>query len=285
MPLPRVSRPSRRLLVTLASAWLLSACQNTPTASTDTVGLLADRAGPEPGTHRQYGTPIKLGNGMARSYIILNGGIPLELGVALSEKALDGLPAPSAGPGPDEHSYLLPLPASNPTQFQLVELDWNPGGHPPPMVYTVPHFDFHFYVIGLDERNAILPSDPAWATKAANFPSLAYRPAGYIPPPIGTPGENAVPQMGLHWINPASPEFHGTPFTRTFIFGSWDGKFIFYEPMITRAYLLSRPDEVASIPVAAQHDPSGYYPGAYRVTWDGKQKEWRIAITGLSHYQ
>jgi hypothetical protein len=55
--------------------------------------------------------------------------------------------------------------------------------------------------------------------------------------------------------------------------------------MITRAYLLSRPDEVVGIPVAAQHAPGGYYPSAYRVTWDGKQKEWRIAITNLGLYQ
>jgi hypothetical protein len=48
--------------------------------------------------------------------------------------------------------------------------------------------------------------------------------------------------MGVHWRpalarlqellgNPAGYK----PFTTTFIFGSWDGKFLFAEPMITRA--------------------------------------------------
>jgi hypothetical protein len=29
--------------------------------------------------------------------------------------------------------------------------------------------------------------------------------------------------MGVHWIDPKSPEFNGGKFTQTFIFGSYDG--------------------------------------------------------------
>jgi hypothetical protein len=31
-------------------------------------------------------------------------------------------------------------------------INWMPEGHPSPMVYTVPHFDFHFYMIPNAER-------------------------------------------------------------------------------------------------------------------------------------
>lgn len=277
-------RSTRRaaFLAALAGGVALLGCESdTPTSAGS---LAASGTAPaatrnaSPGTHRQYGTPVKVGNGLARSYIILDHGVPQELGIALSERALDGLPSTMP-----MSAFLLPLPAQNPTPVKLVELDWNPMGHPPPHIYDVPHFDFHFYVIPLAERNAIVPSDPNYATEAANFPTGGFVPTGYVPPP-GTPADNAVPMMGLHWMDPTSPEFHGQPFTRTFIYGSWNGRFIFTEPMVTRDYLLTHPDDLIPVPTAAQHDPVGYYPTAYRVQWDAQAKEWHVAIAGLQNF-
>ena len=218
-----------------------------------------------------YGTPLALGDGQARSYILLDQGKPLEFGIALSEAALTNLPA--AQP---MYEYLLPLPATNPTQIKLVELDWNPQGHPPPMIYTVPHFDFHFYSIDQATRDAIDPADPDYGTKAANHPAAEFMPPGYVADPVG------VPHMGVHWSAPASPEFNGQAFTRTFIYGSWDGKPTFMEPMVTAEYLLSQPADTTAVPVATQHDPLGYYPDKYIVSWDADAKEWHVALGGLA---
>ena len=33
---------------------------------------------------------------------------------------------------------------------------------------------------------------------------------------------------------------------------------------------------------APQYSPAGFYPSAYRITWDAQQKEYRIALTQLS---
>ena len=47
-------------------------------------------------TIRHYGTPVRLGHGTARTYILINisdRDAPLEVGVALSEGAMEGLPA------------------------------------------------------------------------------------------------------------------------------------------------------------------------------------------------
>jgi hypothetical protein len=104
----------------------------------------------------------------------------------------------------------------------------------------------------------------------------------------------AVPHMGVHWVDLHAPELQGAlgnpqgyrPFTTTFIHGAWDGKFIFDEPMVTRAFILGR--KAASAP--AQRDslvqlrtPArtavGLTPGAYRVTYDAESKEYRIALT------
>ncbi|MGH7592435.1 MAG: DUF5602 domain-containing protein, partial [Gemmatimonadales bacterium] len=207
--------------------------------------------------------------------LVLRNGTPIELGVALSQAAMDGLPtAPQMG----GYEYLLSLPPGNTTQYQVVGLNWNPTGHPPPMVYTVPHFDFHFYMQSLADRNAIDPSDPSFATKAASLPTADFRLAGYVAdPPV-----NAIPHMGLHWTDSNAPEFHGQTFTRTFITGSWNGQFTFFEPMVTRAYLLTDPNDSVPVASAPQRAISGYYPTAYRVSWDQAKAEWRIGLAGLN---
>jgi hypothetical protein len=301
----RAAATSSAAVLTLA---FVVACQESGTAPRPGDALAA-RAG-QPGVHRQYGTPVRLGNGRARTYVVLDqkaGGRPLEVGVALDEAALEGLPAPMPMPTPapgdghehvDSHVYDLAMPAQNPTPYKFLELDWNPQGHELPGIYDVPHFDFHFYTISVAERNAIVPSDPQFQQRADRLPAAEYQPAFYstlTPPGMPTP---AVPRMGVHWIDVRSPEIQGAlghpenarPFTTTFIHGSWDGRFIFDEPMITRAFILGRKtalapaarDTVIALPAAAQHQPAGYSPAAYRIMYDADAREYRIALTQLT---
>ena len=266
----------------------------------------------EAGNHRQYGTPVQVGNGTVRTYVVLDQkdeSRPLEIGVAMSESSLEGLPAPMQMPAENGKSgemanmnmYLLDLPAQNPTQYKFVQFDWNPLGHEPAGVYDLPHFDFHFYTVPKDVRASIVPSDPQYFAKAANFPAPEFRAPFYIDAatPAGAPaGAVTVPQMGLHWLDVRSPELQRMagnpagfkPFTKTFIYGSWNGQFIFDEPMITRSYILSKQaatnpaeiDEIIPVSTAQRYSPAGYYPSAYRITWDAQQKEYRIALTQLS---
>jgi len=228
------------------------------------------------GPTTEYGTAVAVGNGTARAYLVLAGGVPTELGVALSEGAVDSLPqTPKMG----GYEFLLPLPTGNPTQYQVIGLNWNPTGHPPAGIYTVPHFDVHFYMISLADKNAIVPSDSAFATEAADLPAAGFRPANYV----ADPPANAVPMMGLHWTDSSAAEFHGVPFTRTFIAGSWNGQFIFFEPMVARAYLLTHPDDSIPFAGASQRAIGGYYPAAYRVGWDGTKAEWHIGLASLTN--
>jgi hypothetical protein len=107
----------------------------------------------------------------------------------------------------------------------------------------------------------------------------------------------AVPKIGVHWLNAKSPELQGMvgnpagfkPFTATFIQGAWNGRFIFAEPMITRAYILAKRtakdpagrDEIIPLTSPVKVSPAGYYPGAYRITYDAASTEYRIALTQL----
>ena len=295
------------LAASAASLALLAACSpESPTArlaDQATAPTLARAGADVPGLHRQYGPPQKIGNGMARAYVVLNakaGQAPVELGVALDERALDGLPT-----GAGEHAagsahghghagsnvLVLQLPAQSPAPYRFAQLDWNPQGHPPAGVYTAPHFDFHFYRTSVAARDAIDPSDPQFAAKARRLPTGEAVPPGFLVP--GDPAEQAVPAMGVHWFDATAPELQGLfgrpdaaqPFTKTFIYGSWAGRFTFLEPMVTRAYLLTRPDVVTPIAVPQRVAQPGYYPSAYRVAYDAQAKEYRIALTGLTARQ
>jgi hypothetical protein len=111
------------------------------------------------------------------------------------------------------------------------------------------------------------------------------------------PAAMAVPRMGMHWLDVRSPELQGLAghpekqerFTKTFIYGSWDGKFVFAEPMITKAYIVAKRtaqdpavrDELIPVPAPARVQTPGYHPSAYRITYDAAAKEYRIALTGL----
>jgi len=228
-----------------------------------------------------YGASVPVGNGSARAYIIHANGAPAEIGVALTEAAFSGLPADGAAGGaqmPDGHHmylYTLQMPDGSSTPYQFVGLDWSPVGHIPPGIYDQPHFDFHFNAISETERNAIVPSDPDFNAKAERRPAPELVPPGYQKLPGG------VPLMGAHWVDPKSPELNGELFTRTSLYGSWDGRMIFAEPMVTKAFMETKPDFRGPIPAAARYAVPGHYPTEYRVYWNEAAKEYRVALTGL----
>lgn len=266
---------SRVAAILVASA--LAACSNPERASSPNERSAS--AAVTTGSETIYGAAVKLGQGTARSYIQIDQGKVTELGVALSASALLKLPGRDGQHGGHGHEFVLPLPARNPTPYRHITLDWNPMGHEPPGIYDRPHFDFHFYVITQAERMAIDPTDPLFAQKAMNTPLAEYIPTGYVTPPPAA----AVPFMGVHWIDPKSPEFNGQVFTRTFIYGTWDGKVIFTEPMITKAFLDSKPNVTIPIPVAERYSPAGVYPSAYNIRWDNTLKQYSVALTGFAY--
>lgn len=244
------------------------------------------------GAQREDGAAVRLGNGFARAYVLVDGltGDAIELGVAFDEAALEALPA-----GPDPTMLHLALPPQAPEPYRFVMMDWNPHGHEPASVYTLPHFDFHFYAVEHDDLALIDPARPDYAAEANHLPEPHLVPEHYAPlaPPGETPATAAIPRMGVHWLDVRSPELQGLlgnpqgyqPFNRTFIYGSWDGNLIFYEPMITLAHLLSRPNEVIPIPRPERYGRAGRYPTSYRISYDEAAGEYRVALTGMATFR
>lgn len=221
-----------------------------------------------------YGDAVAVGNGTARSFITVDAsGNPTEIGMRLTEAALTGLPATDTTP---PAWYMLSLPANSTAKlpFNHLSLDWNPNGHEPAAVYGKPHFDAHFYMITMAERAQIGLDD----ANGDVLPAANLLPAGYQTAPNVAPGRT-VPMMGRHWIDPNSHEYHGEDFTQTFIYGSYNGKVIFLEPMITKAYLEEKKTETFTLPRPEMVERTGlYYPTKYTIGYDAATKEYVIKL-------
>jgi hypothetical protein len=211
-------------------------------------------------TNTFKGPEVQMGDGKARSWItITHDGVPMEIGMEITSGALNNLPTEEEGFAAS--TFVLPLhkKAQEVTPFDHLVINWEPHGHEPPGIYDVPHFDFHFYTISLAEQMAIPPPP------GGKF--SVYPPAGYLPPSYVIPG-GEVPMMGKHWLDPSSPELSGPnhpPFTYTFIYGSYNGKVIFEEPMVTRAFLLSNTDVSTAIKQPSKYQEHSYYPTRFNI--------------------
>lgn len=252
---------SRFSRVLAAAAYVLLPALNTGPARTQPVPLVQEIRIVE-------GARLPLGRGTATSWVGLDArGAPVALGVDLTEAALDSLPGHKA-------DIDLPLPPeARQAGYDHVGLDWQAHGHGPAGVYDLPHFDVHFYRIGLAERDRIVPDDPEFEAKLARPPA-----AGYMPP--GLRRGASTPRMGQHWgVADAAPEPAGHPFERVMIVGTYDGRLIFLEPMMTRAFLLTRPD--VTIPIRAPERAEGmlWWPDAYGISF--RNGVHRIVLTGL----
>lgn len=185
---------------------------------------------------------------------------PIRIAIAIDEAAMNSLEPAGQGESGHHHanSLSLALPAeASVTPFKHVMLDWNPDGHPPDF-YLKPHFDFHFYTTTEAERLAIPPYEVAPA-KFDNVPPADYLPANYFGVPEG------VPQMGKHWVDPSSPEFTPAGFSQTFLYGTYDGKVTFYEPMITEEFIKNNQAFSRDIPLPSKFQQSGWYPTKMRL--------------------
>ncbi|MFE3988989.1 hypothetical protein ACFXPR_31300 [Nocardia tengchongensis] len=95
--------------------------------------------------------------------------------------------------------------------------------------------------------------------------------------------DSAFPIMGVHWVDGTVPldpsQFH---FTQILLNGSWDGKYTFIEPMVTRAYLLSDPSLTQELKQPQAFQKTGYFPTRYSVQHDADF--YTVALTGMAHH-
>lgn len=267
----------RKLFVVTAMLLLVSALSYAQgTSSRSSHGKSKGSRASAPKERVIVGETKPLGEGSVRSWVSVDAsGNPTAAGVTFSETALQTLPKePPPGQEGTEVSINFPQIAGMP--FKHIGFDWNPMGHPPAHIYDVPHFDFHFYTISEQERNGITMQGDDVARALKQLPA-DYLPEGYIYVPDG-----AVPRMGNHMVNPLSKELHGQAFTSTFLYGSYDGRLIFAEPMITKAFIEARTNITEMIKQPTKYQQRGYYPTKYSVRYDAARKEYTVALEGMT---
>jgi hypothetical protein len=223
------------------------------------------------------GKTVRIGKGFANTIVRTDAaGRPMTIGVVFTASALEGLPKAAKGADPD-FPYALEMPSKAPrTIVDHVVVNWESAGHPPAKVYDVPHFDFHFYLVSQAEQEKVRFRSDSESGDPRQQPSADLLPAGYVVPP-GT----AVSQMGVHAIDPASPEFHGKPFTATFIYGYYNKQLTFIEPMASLAFLQSKPTFSAPLARPAKFSKVGTYPSSYGIKYDEGSKSYEVTLADL----
>ena len=268
---------------------------------------LAGCAAPPPPATTLLGVSSPLGDGNVSTYAEVDAsGAPKAIGVMFTAAALQNLP-----PGSDRHQCfdlngdkkidpatecipsherVLPLPSDvarrADTPFKWAMVNWNPQGHIPPGVYDVAHFDVHFMIEPIESIFSIGagPCGPEHVRCDQFAIARTPLPANYVPASHIDVGA-VVPAMGNHLVNVTGPEFKGEKFKRSWIFGAYDGRVTFYEEMLTRDYMLSRPSECAPIPQPDAVAVSGYYPTQSCVRYIPAKDAYTVSLEGFAMRQ
>ena len=252
-----------------------------------------------------FGREVSVGNGTARTFIVVGPrGGPTAVGVALDEAAFTGL-APrmntssrcydknhdgrhAHGECLGDYQSTLAMPdGADRLELPLrwATVNWNPEGHlpPAPAVWSEPHFDFHFFMTEPAVIEGIRSGPCAEfihcedSAKAGKPLPAEHLPDGYID--VGA----AVAAMGNHLVDSRDPELANASlgFSSTFIYGAYEGRLIFLEPMVSRAYLQSRPQQCRPIRTPSAYASAGYYPTSYCVRHDRATRTYRVTLEGL----
>ncbi|HEX9710278.1 MAG TPA: hypothetical protein VGB42_09985 [Candidatus Thermoplasmatota archaeon] len=253
-----------------------------------------------------WGHRAALGDGGVSSYAELDEtGAPSVIGLAFDAAALASLPTERTdghhcydhdGDGALEadsecfatHERVIPLPdlvaRRDDIPFRWALLNWNPGGHIPPGVYDRPHFDVHFYIAPIEDILAIEsgPCGPERVRCDQFELGMKPLPVNYMPPDYILP-DAVAPGMGNHLIDVTGPEFSGTPFTRAWIFGAYDGRITFYEEMVTLDHLRSAPDRCFDIKAPPAVGLSGFYPTRSCLRHSPADDTYTVSMEGFVH--
>jgi hypothetical protein len=260
------------------------------------------------------GESAAMGGGRVESYVVMTpSGAPAAVGVRLTEGALSRLPAhknltsrcfdldgsasysASECVGDDERILNLPgnIVARAQLPFKWIAVNWNAEGHhppppkpgeaPAPPIYARPHFDFHFFAWDRERIDAIAPGRCGEFVDCKDFErgtqplAARYLPEGHVDLGI------VVPRMGNHLLDSRSPELvnPASPFTRTFIYGAFDGELMFWEPMITLDFLRRTTGACFAIRQPAAFQRSGYYPTQYCVRRQPGTRQRTVSLEGF----
>lgn len=195
----------------------------------------------------------------------------LAVGVTFSQKLAEDMPDHGDGPAGAFASLEFPTIVQETTFFDHLEIQPNPQGHVSPpgsngTVYSVPHFDFHFYSIPEEEVLSIQAQNPP-------LPPAYEIPEGYLP------AGPSLAQMGRH----SSPRsiLSEERLSAVMVLGYLpDGsRMHFLEPMVSQETLLSEQDFTLDVPMLTTFDREMLYPTQFEATFQGNW--WSFVFSGF----
>jgi hypothetical protein len=227
----------------------------------------ADTTLPATKAGTSFGPKLAMGQDSVQTFITTDkNGVATEIGIQFPSKAMNGIPANPAG-----GTFMIDFPSTIPAPWKFVMVNWNPQGHPP-QPYLTPHFDIHFYMSSMTEVMAI-----AGGPDTTPIDTLLF-PADYIT------DFTAVPMMGVHWVDRTAPELSFTDtsmrFDKTLIYGSYNGKATFVEPMIARKYLDDKGSNTFDIKQPRIY-PTGLFPTKYNINYNAATDTYTVSLSGL----
>lgn len=195
------------------------------------------------------GPKVAVGNGYVFSWMrVIDNNTPWEIGIDITSAVLEDLPKDSGLIEP----AIIPLPeiAEKLTPFNHISITWNPENFSDIPDFKQAHFNFYFYTIPINDRMSI----PPWSEET-NPPFSTYPPKNYLPkdysPLIN--GIGSYSEIGRHWLSSDSKSY--LPLADAFSFGTYEGKLIFLNPIVTFPVLKS--GEEIKKPISQPL----YYPG------------------------
>lgn len=211
------------------------------------------------------------------TWATLTGSGVTEFGVTIPLASIERAPEQMEMVWPPVLVAMVKLPAGVTTAMGVDHLTvyWEPHGHPPGP-YLTPHFDFHFYNIANDTREAI---DCADLTKPADVPA-GYRFADVEIPGVGMLVGLCVPAMGMHALLASEME-SGEIFDGTMVIGYYHGSPILFEPMIARHMLMRRQSFDLPMPTVSGLPDGVRYPQSFRAEYDVATDAYRFVFSGF----
>lgn len=219
-----------------------------------------------------------------------------EAGVTFAMQGVLAAPVPLATDTPMTEAEITALMMAGPTlrlEFPDVvkattfldhaDVFWEAGGHPPER-YLTPHFDAHFFGVSSAVVDRI-------DCKNLTPPDLALTPAGYAPavPPGADAAAMCVPLMGFHglplseFISPG--KFRPGLFDHTLISGFYNNAYIFSEPMVTRAFMLTRQGFTEAVSRPATVGRSTRYPTRFTLRFDERANAYQFVYSAFEQGQ
>jgi hypothetical protein len=284
--------------------------EQTLTRPSDVVSKLVADTQSYRGACAEYGERTQLGNGTVTAYSQREGSRPVSIGMIMTDGVLDGLPQDPPNDGKwcfdkdgngtvdpatectggyeNQLEFAAAFKRNADTPFTYILANWNPHGHIPVGVYNVPHFDVHFYTGTDAERTAIRPGPCPALVNCDDYELGKRLPAAKYLAPDFIDVDAVEPAMGNHLVDPTGPEFNGQPFTHTWIYGVWDTKITFFEPMVTHEWFAglragTTPDGCFDFKLPTNWQESGWFPTKYCLRHRDNRSDLTISLENFVH--